>query len=601
MSRILLKLALGLSLALLAIPSDVFAGRGGGRGGGGGGGGGYGGGSRGGYGGQGGGSRGNPSFSQPRQPSSQSRPQGGSGYQDRSSTGNRPQYGNSGGGAYRNQGQSPSNAGAAAAGAGYANKNQNRSPSNAGAAAAGAGAENRNQGQTPSNAGAAAAGAGYANRNQQPNASNAGAAAAGAGYANRNQQPNLSNAGAAAAGAGYANRNQQPNLSNAGAAAAGAGYANRNQQPNLSNAGAAAAGASYANRNQPGMVNGYWNGNNSAAAWGATAVGLGAAAGVAAWGVGSPMYSYGYSSYSNPYAGPSNGQVVDSQPSAVTQVAAAGADYSQPISTTFAPPAPPVADQSSSAFDQARQAFLSGDYDNALQFVQQALASTPNDTTQREFLALVYFAKGNFDQAAAPLYAVLSVGPGWDWTTLSGMYPDVETYTRQLRTLEAFSKANPNSAHAYFVLAYHYLCQGHDENAIAQLKKVVALQPSDTLSAQIIAQSQPPVASAPTPAAASPAVDGKLTGNWTVKQAKDAGITLAIQDDGQFKWVTSAPGKPPMTIAGTSTFADGVLSLSDQGGQNGVLAGQVVWQDADHFNFRLANAPQADTGLNFSR
>ena len=57
MTRTLLKLALGASLAMLAIPSDVFAGRGGGRGGGygGGGGGGRGGGGGGGY---GGGSRG---------------------------------------------------------------------------------------------------------------------------------------------------------------------------------------------------------------------------------------------------------------------------------------------------------------------------------------------------------------------------------------------------------------------------------------------------------------------------------------------------------------------------------------------------------------
>ena len=49
--------------------------------------------------------------------------------------------------------------------------------------------------------------------------------------------------------------------------------------------------------------------------------------------------------------------------------------------------------------------------------------------TLHEFLALVFFAQGKYDQAAAPLYAVLSVGPGWDWTTLSGMYPDVDTYT----------------------------------------------------------------------------------------------------------------------------------------------------------------------------
>ena len=32
--------------------------------------------------------------------------------------------------------------------------------------------------------------------------------------------------------------------------------------------------------------------------------------------------------------------------------------------------------------------------------------------------------------SAAPLYAVLSVGPGWDWTTLSGMYPDVTAFAK---------------------------------------------------------------------------------------------------------------------------------------------------------------------------
>ena len=63
-----------------------------------------------------------------------------------------------------------------------------------------------------------------------------------------------------------------------------------------------------------------------------------------------------------------------------------------------------------------------------------------------EFLALAYFAQGKYQQAAAPLYAVLSVRPGWDWTTLSGMYPDVDTYTRQLRALEAYVRSNPDSA-----------------------------------------------------------------------------------------------------------------------------------------------------------
>ena len=154
------------------------------------------------------------------------------------------------------------------------------------------------------------------------------------------------------------------------------------------------------------------------------------------------------------------------------------------------------------------------------------------------------------------------------------------------------------------MLAYQYLCEGHDENAVAQLKQVVKLQPGDTLSAQLVARSQPPGAPRRPPPrrpGRPPAVDGKLAGRWTATPAKDANIALAIQDDGRFTWATSGPGKPPMTIAGTSTFADGVLTLADQGGQNGALAGNVAWQDADHFNFRLAGAPPTDPGLNFRR
>ena len=203
------------------------------------------------------------------------------------------------------------------------------------------------------------------------------------------------------------------------------------------------------------------------------------------------MYGWGYSGYSNPYSGGYSGgggsQTVAAAARRRSSSAATAYNYSQPISTTAAPPEQAVAGQANSAFDQARDAFKAGDYAKALQLDQQALAQTPNDRTLHEFLALVFFAQGKYDQAAEPLYAVLSVGPGWDWTTLSGMYPDVDTYTRQLRALEANVRANPDSAHAHFVLAYQYLAQGHVENAVAQLKEAVKLQPGDTLSAQLIA------------------------------------------------------------------------------------------------------------------
>ena len=397
---------------------------------------------------------------------------------------------------------------------------------------------------------------------------------------------------------GAANRNQSQ-AHPAGAAAAGAGYANNNQSLNHPGAAGAAAGAGYANNHSG--INGYWNGNNSAA-WGATGYGTG----VGAWGAGSPMYGWGYSGYSNPYYGAAGSGGVSQQPGGVPQQSAGTAyNYTQPISTTAAPPDQAVAGQANSAFDQARDAFKAGDYAKALQLDQQAITQMPNDTSLHEFLALVYFAQGKYDKAAEPLYAVLSVGPGWDWTTLSGMYPDVETYTRQLRALEASIKANPDSAPPRFVLAYQYLAQGHDADAIAQLKAAAKLQPGDTLSPQLIAKLEPAGAtqapSAETATGAAPAAQEKLAGTWTATPAKDAKVALAIKDDGKFNWDVSSPGKPATAIAGESTFADGVLTLAAKGTQDGALAGKVAWQDADHFTFRLVGAPPDDPGLKFAR
>ena len=314
------------------------------------------------------------------------------------------------------------------------------------------------------------------------------------------------------------------------------------------------------------------------------------------------MYGWGYSGYSNPYYGGGSGS---GGVSAVQQpTAAPGSDYSQPISTTAAAPEQTVATQAASAYDQARAAFKAGDYAQAVQLDQQALGQTPNDTEMHEFLALAYFAQGKYPQAAVPLYAVLSVRPGWNWTTVSGMYPDVDTYTGQLRALEAYVRSNPDSAQPRFVLAYQYLAQGHDPEAIAQLKEVVKLQPGDTVSAQIIAAFQPSGASS-SPAAGSPPATapapGKVAGTWAATPAPSAKIVLAIQDDGKFTWTASSPGKPAMDIAGRSTLAEGVLTLAAQSGQTGALVGKLAWQDADHFSFRLVGAPSTDPGLKFAR
>ena len=103
---------------------------------------------------------------------------------------------------------------------------------------------------------------------------------------------------------------------------------------------------------------------------------------------------------------------------------------------------------------------------------------------------------------------MLSVGPGWDWATLVGLYSDAEVYTTQLRALEAYCNANPNSAPARFVLGYHYLTEGHTQAASLVFRQVVALMPSDTLSAKLVRQLEPPTeqaAAASTPDNTAPA------------------------------------------------------------------------------------------------
>ncbi len=407
------------------------------------------------------------------------------------------------------------------------------------------------------------------------------------------------NAGAAAGGAADANRNQTA-AHPAGAAAAGAGYANRNQ--GLAHPAGAAAGAGYANRNQydqyhPGLTNGYWNGNYGYGAWG---MGAGLMAGVGMWGLGSALYGYGYSGYNNPYHGAGVGQAGLYAPSA----GGPAYDYSQPINTQAAPPEQTTTDQATAVFDQARESFRTNDYPTALARDEQALGQMPNDATLHEFLSLVLFAQGKYEPAAAPLYAVLSVGPGWDWTTLIGNYADATLYTTQLRALEAYVNANPKSAQARFVLAYHYITQGHGDVAADQLKAVVALQPNDTLSAQLLGKLRPATgtAAAPTSPPQSAQLDAaKLIGNWSAQSPQNAKITLSIKDGGGFTWAFTIPGKPPTSITGTSTVDGDVLSLASKNSQVGPLTGQVAWQDDAHFVFKATGAPADDPGLKFAR
>ena len=144
---------------------------------------------------------------------------------------------------------------------------------------------------------------------------------------------------------------------------------------------------------------------------------------------------------------------------------------------------PPEAVQN---FDAARAAFKAQDYAKALTDIDAAIKVLNKDVTMHEFRALVLFAQKKYKDAAAGIYAVLSVGPGWNWDTMSSLYAEPDTYTNQLRDLENYQKANPGAPDGHFLLAYHYLVLGHTQQALTQLEKFSKLVPGDKLVPELI-------------------------------------------------------------------------------------------------------------------
>lgn len=234
------------------------------------------------------------------------------------------------------------------------------------------------------------------------------------------------------------------------------------------------------------------------------------------------------------------------------------------------------ADQSdplTNTFNQARQAFYNEQFDQALTLTDQSLAMAPQDAAINEFRSLCLFALGKYRESAANIHAVLAAGPGWDWTTLISLYSNPDTYTDQLRMLEAAVKANTDSADMRFLLAYHYLTMGHQDAAVEQWKEVVQLQPDDKLSAQLLAMYQPASddakdtkKSAPPENLEKPAYPmEKLEGDW--KASNDSGqFELKLDKDDVFTWTFTRDGKPQSVTGAFTVRGNNLVMQPDSGG-----------------------------------
>jgi tetratricopeptide (TPR) repeat protein len=354
----------------------------------------------------------------------------------------------------------------------------------------------------------------------------------------------------------------------------------------------------------PGHYNNYWN-----SMWNRYPVAMGY--GMTAWGFNRLNYWFGYANYYNPYyvepyyVSPT--QVINySQPLVVYEQQA----YQNDPGTQAADPnaAPPASDELSTMFDAARDAFKAGNYEEALKGVHACLAKAPDDAALHEFRALVLFATGKYRESAAAVHAVLAVGPGWDWTTLSSLYPSISIYTEQLRKLEAAVKATPEAADLHFLVAYQYITGGHTDAAVAQLQEVLKLQPKDEVARQLVemmagADALPETlrpAPAPDNADKPPVtIDEKLlVGTWKAKGQSASAFTLAMSEDGNFTWDFS-DGKTSTKVEGVWVVEGNNLVLRPD--QDGVMLAEITPPTDNAFHFTAAGGPPGDPGLDFRK
>ena len=192
-----------------------------------------------------------------------------------------------------------------------------------------------------------------------------------------------------------------------------------------------------------------------------------------------------------------------------------------------------------------------------------------------------------------------------NWATLIGLYPDVETYTGQLRALEDRCRQGPKAAAPRFLLAYHYLVAGHTDAAAALLKTVLALEPGDRVARRLLASLTAPPPP-PEPARTVPDGDGAagrppsvdLLGRWRGERDGST-FELSLDDRGRFLWKAARQGKPTATVSGAYALSGDTLVLTPE--DRSPLRASLTELTPDSFRLKADGVIPGDSGLGFRR
>ncbi|MGQ0635301.1 MAG: tetratricopeptide repeat protein [Planctomycetaceae bacterium] len=331
------------------------------------------------------------------------------------------------------------------------------------------------------------------------------------------------------------------------------------------------------------------------------------------WWLGYLYYASGYGLFENPFFSPNADVPEYLEYSSPVQVEGPTDDEGAVDASREQVIRSPTESAGLSEFDAARSAFKAQDYQTALERVEAALKHLPRDASLHEFRALVKFAQGRYSDAAATIYAVLAISPGWNWTTLSNMYSGSEEFTRHLRALETYCKAHLEAADAAFLLAYQYVTCGHYAPAVQQFQTVVRLVPKDELAPHLLTliegadddvpgQSDSAVTRASLKKKvprSSVAIDqAQIVGAWRAQRGPAITLELTLARDDKFEWKVVG-AEDQLQIQGRYYLQGDLLVMEGDGGEP--LIGTIALNDGGGFSFRLLGADPADRGLTFSK
>ena len=227
-----------------------------------------------------------------------------------------------------------------------------------------------------------------------------------------------------------------------------------------------------------------------------------AVGGIGAWGIGSSIYNWGYRPYVNPY--------VMATPVVITAArdrrAARPDDSGRPAASEQRPWPPPVdysqplCHQRSAARSPPSPTRRSRPSTRAAPRSRRGIITRPSRRpTRRSRLCRMTRRSTSSGRFACSRSSSTTRRPA---PSMRCCRPDRDGTGRRSA---AFIRAWTSTPHrcglwrtialsilrvapARFVLAYHYLTQGHTEAAVAELEEVVKLQPADQLSAQLLTQ-----------------------------------------------------------------------------------------------------------------